>query len=79
MMAARIGDCIAIAPTFADACALFKSSQGYTVKLHCAPKYTFFIDAPSGDAAQRLAAHVAKSEGLPVPTDAATFSKRGQS
>jgi hypothetical protein len=77
MSAVRTGNVIAVAGSFVDACYLLDSDKGYAVKLHCAPKYTFLVDAETGDMAQKIAVHIARCEGLSVPTDAATFTKRG--
>lgn len=48
--------------------------SGYRVNLHDLPAYTFLVDAPTADSAQRMAFSVAKQEGR-ARSDAATIQK----
>lgn len=47
---------------------------GYRVQLHDLPAYTFLVDAPTSDEAQRAAFSVARKEGR-AKSDAATIQR----
>lgn len=47
---------------------------GYRVQFHDLPAYTFLVDAPTVDDAQRIAFRVAQSEGR-AKSDAATIQR----
>lgn len=47
---------------------------GYRVQLHDLPAYTFLVDAPTSDEAQRAAFNVAHKEGR-AKSDAATIQR----
>ena len=47
---------------------------GYRVQLHDLPAYTFLVDAPTADDAQRMAFRAARQEGR-AKTDAATIQR----
>jgi hypothetical protein len=55
------------------AAALVGVTAGYRVNLHDMPGWTFHVDAPSADDAQRIAFALAKREGR-ARTDAATIT-----
>jgi hypothetical protein len=59
------------------AAALAGVTSGYRVNLHDLPGWTFHIDAPSVDDAQRIAFTLAKREGR-ARTDAATVQRIAQ-
>jgi hypothetical protein len=56
------------------AASLVGVTAGYRVNLHDLPGWTFHVDAPSADDAQRIAFTLAKREGR-ARTDAATITK----
>jgi hypothetical protein len=47
---------------------------GYRIQLHDLPAYTFLVDAPTADDAQRMAFSVARKEGR-AKSDAATIQR----
>jgi hypothetical protein len=48
--------------------------MGYRIQLHDLPAYTFLVDAPTVDDAQRMAFSVARQEGR-AKSDAATIQR----
>ena len=71
MIAVRHGNEIHIG-SFSDAAVGLQ--RGYRVQLHDLPKFSFIVDAPTGEDAVRIAFRCAQQEGR-AKSDAATFQR----